>query len=197
MQVFGLCKSSAAQRVNWSRDSGYIYPPFPTVFVVRNNNHISNIFLALPTLIFKPYMLQHQSSTMKSYHPFVPWFLILTGFSYANLNPFNALRKRESGAMSCYYALNIIDFSALCPSTDYPVNDQGLNVLEVLYFAMRSTTIPGDTIYQAQENIICVTHSPGPNVTFTAGAQAGAGPLSAGASVTFTFSLPGPDLGGK
>jgi hypothetical protein len=124
-------------------------------------------------------------------------FSILTGFSCANLNAIDVLQKRESGAMSCYSAGNILDFSALCPSTNYPVNDQGLNVLEVLYFAMKSTAIPDDTVYQAQENIICVTHSPGPNVTFTADAQVADGPLSAGASVTFTFSIPSLDGGGK
>lgn len=135
---------------------------------------------------------------MKSFHLFAPCFLILTGFSYAHPNPFNVLQKRESGVMSCYSALNTLDFSALCPSTDYSVtNDKGLNILEVLYFAMRSTTVPDNTTYQAGDNIICVTHSPGPNVTFTAGAQAGVGPLSAGASLTFTFSLSGPDTGGK
>jgi hypothetical protein len=134
---------------------------------------------------------------MKYFHLFVSWFLILTGFSYANLNPFNVLEKRESGAMSCYSPTNIEDFSALCPNTNYPTSNAGLNVLEVLYFAMRSTTVPDNTTYQAQDNIICVTHNPGPNITFTAGAQAEVGPLKAGASVTFTFSLTGADLGGK
>jgi hypothetical protein len=135
---------------------------------------------------------------MKSFHLFAPCFLILTGFSYANLNPSNVLQKRESGALSCYSALNLADFSALCPPTNYQItSDGGLNVLEALYFAMRKTTVPDNTIYKAGENIICITHNPGPNVTFTAGAEAGVGPLSAGASVTFTFSLPGSDLGGK
>jgi hypothetical protein len=137
---------------------------------------------------------------MKSFqiiHLFAPCFLILTGFSYANLNPFNVLQRRESGTMSCYSALNLADFSGLCPPTNYPDNEQGLNPLEVLYYAMRSTSLPDNIVYGTGENIICVTHGPGPNITVTAGAQGGVGPVSAGASITFTFSLTGSDLGSK
>lgn len=99
--------------------------------------------------------------------------------------------------MSCYTALNLADFSGLCPPTNYPDNEQGLNPLEILYFAMSNTTVPDNTVYGAKENIICVAHGPGPNITVTAGVQAGVGPVSAGASVTFTFSLTGSDLGSK
>lgn len=99
--------------------------------------------------------------------------------------------------MSCYTALNLADFSALCPPTNYPNNDQSLNVIEVLYFAMRSTTVPDDTIYQTSENIICVNHNPGPNIIFIAGANAAVRPVSAGASITFGFHINGADLGSK
>jgi hypothetical protein len=133
---------------------------------------------------------------MKSFHLFALYFLILTAFSYANLNPSNVLQKRqESGVMVCY-PKDILDFSALCPYTNYPTQN-GLNVIEILYYAMKSTTVPDDTIYQAQENIVCMTHGPGKNVTFTLGGQAGDGILSAGASVTFTLTLSGTDNGGK
>jgi hypothetical protein len=133
---------------------------------------------------------------MKSFHLFAPYFLILTAFSYANPNPSNVLQKRqESGVMACYPD-HILDFSPLCPYTNYPTQ-HGLNIIEILYYAMRSTTVPDDTIYQAQENIVCMTHGPGQNVTFTLGGQVGDGILSAGASVSFTLALSGPDNGGK
>jgi len=131
---------------------------------------------------------------MKPFLLFTTCFLILTGFTYANLNPSNVLQKRESGALSCYSALNLADFSALCPPTNYP-DQQGLNPLEVLYFAMRGTTVPDNTVYTTGQNIICVAHGPGPNITVTAGAGATVGPVNAGASITFTFSLTGSDLG--
>jgi hypothetical protein len=99
--------------------------------------------------------------------------------------------------MSCYSALNLADYFPLCPPTNYPVNEQGLNPLEILYYAMRSTIVPDNTVYGAQDNIICVPHSTGPNVTFTANVQAGVGPVSAGASITVTFSLTSADLGSK
>lgn len=122
---------------------------------------------------------------------------MLAAFSYANPNPSNVLQKREeSGVFSCYTPTNIEDFSALCPSINYPTQD-GLNVIERLYYAMRATTVPDDTVYQAQDNIVCMTHSPGVNVTFTLGTQAGDGILSAGASVSFSLTLTGLDTGGK
>ena len=134
---------------------------------------------------------------MKSFYLFASFFLMLPVFSYADPNPSNGLQKRqESGAMSCYTALNIEDFSALCPYTNYPTQD-GLNVMEVLYYAMKATTVPDDTVYQAQDNIVCMTHGPGANISVTLGAQAGDGILSAGASVTFSLTLSGPDNGGK
>ena len=133
---------------------------------------------------------------MKSFHLSAPYFLVLTAFAYANLNPSNVIQKRqESGTMVCY-PTDILDFSALCPDTNYQLQD-GLNVIEVLYYAMKSTTVPDDTIYQAQENIVCMTHGPGQNVTVSLNGQAGDGIISAGASVTFSLTLTGSDTGGK
>jgi hypothetical protein len=132
---------------------------------------------------------------MKSFRLFAPYFLISTAFSYANPNPSNVLQKRESGTMVCYPD-DILDFSALCPETNYPLQD-GLNVIEVLFYAMSSTSVPDDTVYQAQENIVCMTHSPGTNVTFSLDGQASDGILGAGASVTFSLTLSGTDNGGK
>ncbi|KAI9781317.1 MAG: hypothetical protein M1839_006110 [Geoglossum umbratile] len=132
---------------------------------------------------------------MKSFHLSAPYFLVLTAFAYASLDPSNVLQKRqESGTTACY-PTDILDFSALCPHTNYQIQD-GLNVIEILYYAMKRTTVPDDTIYQAQENIVCMTHGPGQNVTFTLSAQAGDGILSAGASVSFSLTLTGNDNGG-
>jgi hypothetical protein len=133
---------------------------------------------------------------MKSFHLFAPYFLILTASAYADLNPSNVLQKRqESGDLACY-PKDILDFSGLCPHTNYQIQD-GLNVIEILYYALKSTTVPDTTVYRAQENIVCMVHGPGKNVTFTLSGQAGDGIISAGASVTFTLTITGNDNGGK
>lgn len=165
-----------------------LWPTLDVVFVTNND-----LFHPSPSrhLLSHLYVLYYGSSTMKS----LLYFLILTAFSYANPNPSNVLQKRESGELACYPS-DILDFSALCPYPSWPTQN-GLNVIEVLYYAMKSTTIPGDTVYQAQENIICTIHGSGPNVTFTAGGQVGDGILSAGAAVTLTLTMPTLDSGGK
>jgi hypothetical protein len=133
---------------------------------------------------------------MKPFHLLISYFLIntvLPGLSNAN-----ALQKRDSGDMSCYNAGNIVGFSALCPSINYPIiNDRGLNVFEVLFFAMKSTNLPPNTTYNAQENIICTTKTPGPNITITLGADIGVSGASVGAQMTFSFTTGPPDNGGK
>jgi hypothetical protein len=62
---------------------------------------------------------------------------------------------------------------------------------------MRTTAVSDDTIYQAQENIACMTHGHGKDITVTLNGQASDGIISGGASVTFTLTLPGLDTGGK
>ncbi|KAK5938696.1 hypothetical protein PMZ80_008888 [Knufia obscura] len=120
------------------------------------------------------------------YASFVSLSAALSGFSTAN-----TLRKRESGEFSCYNALNIWDFSALCPNINYPItNDKGLSTMGTLYFALASTTVPDDTIYNAQENIICTVNGPTENITAEISAGVGNDIVGAGVSVTFDLSLP-------
>jgi hypothetical protein len=111
---------------------------------------------------------------------------------------FRGCHAEESGEISCYTPLNIDSFSALCPPTNYPIsNDRGLNSIEVLYYALASTSLPDNTTYETGDNIVCATHKPGPNITVTLGADVGEGPLQAGASISFSLTLSGPDDGGK
>ncbi|KAF4624995.1 hypothetical protein G7Y89_g13174 [Cudoniella acicularis] len=101
------------------------------------------------------------------------------------------LQKRSSGTMEC----SIFAVSALCASSN-TVNGEGLNVMEALYFAMLNSSLPDSTVYNMDENVICVTHSSGPTIQVTAGAGVSAGAASAGASITTTFTISGSDAGG-
>jgi hypothetical protein len=129
---------------------------------------------------------------MKTIHLLVPCVWILTGRTFAT-NDGNILRKRVVG-LSCDGLAPT--FSALCPSQNV-LNNDGLNVLEVLYFAMSNTTVPDSQTYGAGDKIVCLSHHPGPVIEFTAGAGAGVGPVSAGASVKVNFTLNGSDTGSK
>jgi len=109
---------------------------------------------------------------MKASILYTTLFSIIAALS--DLSTSNALRKRESGEFSCYTTTNIWDFSALCPNINYPItNNRGLSTMGTLYFALATTTLPDDTVYNAQENIICTVNGPTPNITVTVGAGVG------------------------
>lgn len=107
------------------------------------------------------------------------------------------LSKRQDQGARCYAWDELSGFSALCPQTNWPINNnRGLNVMGMFYTAMVATTLPDDTIYQTGENIICTTSGPASNVTVEIGAEAGYGPLSGGGTVSFDFSV-GNDRNGE
>lgn len=133
---------------------------------------------------------------MKSSNLLTTCLLIST--VYSNPNPSsNALVKRdESGTFSCYTTVNLDNFSALCPAINYGTTN-GLNVIEILYFALNQTNIPDDTMYNPQENIVCTTHGPATDINISLGGGFGEGPVSVGGSVSFSLNIPAPDNGGK
>jgi hypothetical protein len=110
----------------------------------------------------------------------------------------NAVEKRQSDFdMSCYTATKFSGLSALCAAINYPIkNELGLNIFELLYFAMKTTKLPPSTTYEAQENIICATRGSGQNITVTVGADVGVGPASVGAKVSFDLNAGALDNGG-
>ena len=121
---------------------------------------------------------------------------LFVSFVAALSNPSNTttLSKRHDEMDEGVYCYSLGDwdwkgFSAFCPPTSWPItNDKGLNVMGVLYFALVGTTLPDDTIYEAEENIICTVNEPTPKITAEVGADAGYGPVSGGGSVEFELT---------
>jgi hypothetical protein len=118
------------------------------------------------------------------------WFL---PYVYAIADPLNhSVQKRSDGTLSC----SQLDVSLACISTNV-VNVQGFTVLEALLFAMRNSSLPDSTTYGVDQNIICVSHTSGPTIQFTASAGVGNGVVSAGGSITTNITIPASDSGGK
>ncbi|USW58771.1 hypothetical protein Slin15195_G120900 [Septoria linicola] len=102
----------------------------------------------------------------------------------------NNIFKRDDGDLDCYTLLNIIDYNVDCPTANYPTDDKGRNMMTRLFFALAATTIPDDTTYGPEENIIRTVPRETGEITATIGAGVGGGVASANGAVEFDFAAP-------